>query len=319
MLLGGAAAAWPLAARAQQAGVPVVGFLHPGVPERSTSFVDAFRKGLSETGHVEGRNVAIEYRWAQNNNDRLSELTADLVRRRVAVIAALTAAAALPAKAATTTIPVVFTTAGDPVESGLVTSLNRPGGNVTGYSVMSQQLAGKRLGVLHELMPHATRFALLVNPNSPNVQAETADARAAAATIGRELQIFTASTNAEIDSAFANLVQRRVEAVIVSSQTLFLERRAQLLMLSARHALPTMFSARENVEAGALIGYGPDVLDQYRQAGLYVGRILKGEKPADLPVMRPTKFELVINLQTAKLFGIEVPQTLLVTADELIK
>jgi putative ABC transport system substrate-binding protein len=318
-LLGGAAVTWPLAAWAQQARMPVVGFLHPGAPERNASVAEAFRKGLSETGFVEGRNLAIEYRWAQGNNERLSELTADLVRRRVTVIAALTGAAALRAKAATTTIPVVFASAGDPVANGLVSSFNRPGGNVTGYAAMSQELAGKRLGILHELLPQAMRFALLVSPNSPNVQAETTDAQAAAAAIGRQLEIFTASTSADIDSAFAALVQRRVEAVVVSSQTLFSERRAQLLMLSARHALPTMFSAREMVEAGALIGYGPDTLDPDRQAGLYVGRILKGDKPAELPIIRSTKFELVINLQTAKLFDIAVPPALLATADEVIE
>jgi putative ABC transport system substrate-binding protein len=320
-LLSGAAA-WPLAARAQQrTTMPVVGFLSLGTPERQVqaSYVAAFRKGLSEAGYAEGRNLSIEYRWANNEFGRLPELAADLVRRQVAVIATVGTAAPLAVKALTGTIPIVFSAAGDPVQSGIVTSLNRPGGNITGVSVMSAELGSKRLGLLHALLPRATRFAALINPSSPQADSEIADLRAAAATIGCEIEVFYARTNAEIDTSFANFVQKRADALLASPQFLFGERRPQIIGLAARHALPVIYSSRAAVEIGGLMSYGPDELDPPRQLGIYTGRILKGEKPADLPVMRSTKFELVINLQTAKLVGIEVPPALLALADEVIE
>jgi len=318
-LLGGGAAAWPIAARGQQAAMPVIGYLSVTAPEASQPFIAALRKGLSETGYVEGRNVAIEYRWAHNEHDRLPELAADLVRRQVAVIATSSTPAALAAKAATTTIPIVFSGGADPVQSGLVASLNRPGGNVTGLSSMNTDLIGKRLGILHELLPVAARFAVLVDPNAANAESTITDAQAAAAAIGRQIEVLTASSNREIDAAFASLVQKRIEVLLVSPHTLFFNRRVQLVTLGVRHAAPAIYPTREFVEAGGLMSYGSSVPDIQRQVGIYVGRILKGEKPADLPVVRPTKFELVINLQTARLLGIEVPATLLAIADEVIE
>src|SRR5262245_39943754 len=316
--LGGAVAAWPLEARAQQsAKLPVIGVLGFGWPEASVAA--AFHKGLNETGYSEGRNVAIEFRWAQNDTARLADLAADLVRRQVSVIAALGGTSALAAKAATATIPIVFNTAGDPVQMGLVASLNRPGGNVTGIADLHMQLAVKRLGFLYELLPRATRLALLVNPNSRVVQTEIAEAQAAAAAIGRELDVVSASTSREIDIAFASLVQKRTDGLLVGPHSFFLNRRAQLVTLTARHALPTMFGFREIAEAGGLMSYGASLSDEDRQIGMYVGRVLKGEKPADLPIMQPTKFEFVINLQTARVLGIDVPPTLLSLADEVIE
>jgi putative ABC transport system substrate-binding protein len=313
----GVAAAWPLAARAQQRAMPVIGFLSLGSPGEGGAAVAAFRKGLSEMGYVEGRNVAIEFRWAQNDFSRLPELAADLVRRRVAVIFAGGTAAPLAAKALTSTIPIVFSAAGDPVQSGIVASLNRPGGNVTGISVMDSELGAKRLGLLHELLPLAERFGVLSNPGSALADREIADLRAAATAIGRDIEIFYASTNSEIDTAFANLVQKRIEALVVTPQALFGERRAQIVTLAARHAMPVIHAYRTDVVAGGLMSYGPIAWGANRQVGIYAGRILKGEKPGDLPVMRSTKFEFVINLQTAKLLGIEVSPTLLATADEV--
>jgi len=311
---------WPLAACAQQPAMPVVGYLYAGSPEPSAIQVAAFRKGLSETGYVEGRNVAIEFRWAHNEIDRLPELAADLVRRRVAVIVTPgSVTPALAAKAATTTIPIVFSSGADPVQSGLVASLNRPGGNVTGFSTMSNEIGAKRLGLLHELLPGAARFAVLVNPNSPTAELQIKDAQAAASTIGRQVEILYAGTNSEIDTAFASLVQKRADALLVSSEGFFTNRRVQLVTLAARHAVPAIYHVREFAEAGGLMSYGPSQTDQWRQVGIYVGRILKGEKPADLPVMRPTKFEFIINLQTARLLGITVPPTLLAIADEVIE
>jgi ABC-type uncharacterized transport system substrate-binding protein len=317
-LLGGAAA-WPLAARAQQPAMPVIGVLDFGWPESSTNLVAGFHKGLNETGFIEGRNVGIEFRWAENDNARLTDLAADLVRRQVAVIAAMAGTPALAARAATTTIPVVFNTAGDPVRMGLVASLNRPGGNVTGVANLHMQLAAKRFGFLHELLPRATRLAVLVNPNSRNAQSEVADAQTTASAIGQELDVVTAGTGREIDIAFASLVQRRIEGLLVGPHSFFLNRRAQLLALAARHALPTIFAFREFAEAGGLMSYGSSLRDQHRQIGIYVGRILKGERPADLPVMQASKFEFVINLQTAKALGIDVPPALLALADEVIE
>jgi ABC-type uncharacterized transport system substrate-binding protein len=319
-LLGGAAVSWPLAARAQQPAMPVVGYLYGGSPGASADFVAAFRKGLSDAGYVEGQNVAIEYRWTHNDNDRLPELTADLVRRRVAVIVTPNfIAAALAAKAATTTIPIVFGGGFDPVHAGPVASLNKPGGNATGVSFMSVELGAKRLGLLHELLPGAARLAMLVNPTNPNAEANITEARGAASYIGREIEVLTASTNRDIDTAFASLVQKRADALLVSPEPLFTNRRVQLITLAARHAVPAIYPIREFAEIGGLMSYGPHITDQYRQVGVYTGRILKGEKPADLPILRPTNFEFVINLQTAKILGLEVPPTLIARADEVIE
>jgi putative tryptophan/tyrosine transport system substrate-binding protein len=319
-LLGGAIAAWPLAARAQQPAIPVVGYLYSGSPEPTAHYIAAFRKGLSETGYVEGRNVAIEYRFAHNEIDRLPELASDLVRRRVAVIATPGGPyAVLAAKAATTTIPIVFSTGGDPVQSGLVASFNRPGGNVTGVASMNVELGAKRLGLLHELLPGAARFAVLVDPTSPAAESITTDAQAAASAVGRQIEVLTAGTNREIDTAFASLVQKRADAVLVGPHPLFNNRRVQIVTLAARHAVPTIYTNREFAEVGGLMSYGASQTDQFRQVGIYTGRILKGEKPADLPVMQPTRFEFVINLQTARTLGITVAATLLALADEVIE
>jgi putative ABC transport system substrate-binding protein len=319
-LLGGAAIAWPLAARAQQPGLPVIGFLNSASPEMQAHPVEAFRKGLSETGYVEGRNVAIEYRWAHNDSDRLPELAADLVRRRVAVIVAPgSAQTALAAKAATATIPIVFQTGADPVTLGLVASLNRPGGNVTGVSSMNADLDAKRLGLLHELLPGAARFAVVLNPKSPVTEAQIRELQTAAATISRQVEIFYASTIPEIDTAFASLVQKQAAAVLFTANVLLFALRAEVATAVARHAVPAVYWDRALVEAGGLMSYGTDSADQYLQTGLYTGRILKGEKPADLPIMRATKFELVINRQTAKALGLTVPPGLLALADEVIE
>jgi putative ABC transport system substrate-binding protein len=320
-LLGGAAATWPLAARAQQpASIPVVGYVHSDSPQPVAGLLAAFREGLSETGYVEGQNVAIEYRWAENDLSRIPELVADLVRRRVAVIAAPgSSAAALAAQAATTTIPIVFSLGLDPVQLGLVASLNRPGGNITGVNSMSNELAAKRLGLLHELLPAATRFAVLVNPKNPTTESLKKDVEAAAALNGSQIEFFTASSGADIDTAFASLVQKRADALLVHPDNLFINRRVQLTTLAARHAVPTIYPLRPDAEAGGLMSYGTKLADAHRQAGVYTGRILKGAKPADLPVVQPTKFEFVINLQTAKTIGLTVPATLLARADEVIE
>jgi putative ABC transport system substrate-binding protein len=322
-LLGGAAVAWPLAARAQQRALPVIGYLNAGSPEANRDGLPAFRKGLSETGYVEGQNVAIEYRWAEGHYDRLPDLANDLVRRRVAVIVTpLSAAATFAAKAATSTIPIVFSTGIDPVQAGLVLTLNRPGGNVTGFVTMNNEIGPKRLQLLHELIPAAARFAVLVNPATPLVtEPVIKDLQAAASAIGRPIEILAAGTNRDIDAAFANLVQKRVDALLVGPDLFFSTRRAQILTLAARHAVPTIYAGREVAEAGGLMSYGPNLSesDPYRYAGIYTGRVLKGEKPADLPVARPTKFEFVINLQTARILGIDVPATLLAQADEVIE
>jgi putative ABC transport system substrate-binding protein len=318
--LVGIAAAWPLAARAQQRGLPVVGFLSVGAPEGVGIDNPAlFRKGLSETGFFEDRNVTIEYRFANNAGvERLTELAADLVGRRVTVIAASGLAAAVAAKAATATIPIVFRTGNDPVQYGLAASFNRPGGNVTGINDIGADLAGKRLGLLHELLPGASRFAALVAPGRVTESA-VAEVTAAASAIGRSIEVITASTNREIDTAFASLVQKRIDALWVDTGSLFASRRAQLVTLAAYHRLPAIYPARVYVEVGGLMSYGTDILDSVRQVGVYTGRILKGEKPSDLPVMQPTKFELVINLGTAKALGLTVPPTLLALADEVIE
>jgi ABC-type uncharacterized transport system substrate-binding protein len=319
-LIGGAVAAWPLPARAQQPAMPVVGYLDTGSPDLDADLVRAFRQGLSETGYVEGRNVAIEYRWTQGESARLPELAADLVRRRMAVIVAVGGPQGpLAAKAATATIPIVFGMGGDPVQSGLVASINRPGGNVTGVSSMRGELSAKRLGLLHEMVPGAARFAVLVDPNSTAAESSVKDLRAAALAIGRPIEVLTAGTNRDIDTAFASLVQKRADALWVQDGALFANRRVQIVTLAARHAVPAIYGDRNLTEAGGLMSYGPNLADDRRQIGIYTGRILKGEKPADLPVMRPTKFELIINRQTARTLGIDIPPTLLALADEVFE
>jgi putative ABC transport system substrate-binding protein len=318
-LLGGAAVAWPLAARAQQA-MPVIGYLYSGAPETSAVFLAAFRKGLSELGFSEGRNVEIEYRWALNEPERLPELAADLVSRRVAVIVSPgTPASALAAKAATSTIPIVFRTGSDPVQLGLVATLNRPGGNITGVTAMTWEIGTKRVGLLHELLPGAARFAGLVDRTDLFSDSLISDLQAAASTIGRQIDFVTVSSSRQIDTAFASLVQKRPDALLVVPQGLFINRRVQLVTLATRHALPAIYPAREFAEIGGLMSYGSSPTDQYRQAGIYTGRVLKGEKPADLPILRASKFELVINLPTARALGLEVPATLLARADEVIE
>jgi putative ABC transport system substrate-binding protein len=319
-LLGGTAATWPLAAGAQQGALPVIGLLHPGSPEANARFIAGFRKGLAETGHVEGRNVSIEYRWGHGEITRLPELTADLVRRAASVIVTPGGvAAALAAKAATATIPIVFVIGADPVQAGLVASLNRPGGNVTGITSMNSGLAAKQLGLLHQLLQRDARFAVLVNSSNPQIRLALADVQAAAAAMGHPLDIVTATTNREITLAFKEAVQKRADAILISPDPLFASRPVQLATLAARHAMPAIYALREFAEAGGLISYGSNFTDLYRQAGTYVARILKGEKPADLPILQATKFELVINLQTAEALGLEVPATVLALADEVIE
>ena len=320
-LLSGAAVARPLAARAQQPAMLVIGYLYAGFPEPSAHLVAAFRKGLSETGYVEGQNVAIEFRWAEGRYDRLPELAADLVRRRVAVIATPGAAAgALAAKAATATIPIVFAIGSDPVQIGLVASLNRPGGNVTGVSEMAWELMNKRLELLHALLPGAMRFAVLVNSTNLGSEVVTIkDMQAAAAAIGLQVEVFYASNNRDIDTAIASLVQKRASALLIGPDVLFANRRLQLVTRTVREAMPAIFPFREDAEAGGLMSYGASLTDRNRQAGMYTGRVLKGEKPADLPVLRATKFEFVINLQTAKVLGLDVPAQLLALADQVIE
>jgi putative tryptophan/tyrosine transport system substrate-binding protein len=311
---------WPLAARAQQPAMPDVGYLYAGAPEASAYLVAAFRKGLSKTGYVEGQNVAIEYSWTHNEFDRLPALAADLVRRQVTVIAAPgSAAAAVAAKAATATIPVVFSGGADPVQAGLVASLNRPGGNVTGVTTMNAEAGTKRLGLLHELLPHAVRFAVLVNPINSLTEPFVTDLRAAAAVFGAQIDVFNCSTIGEINTAFVSLAQRQTDALVVGVDTLFLNRRVQVATLAAHHRLPAIYTLREQTEVGGLMSYGSSFTDLFRQTGIYVGRVLKGEKPADLPVLRASKFEFVINLQTAKTLGLDVPPTLLARADEVIE
>ena len=320
-IFGSAAATWPLAARAQQPAMPVVvGYLYVATPEAHASRLAAFRKGLSETGYVEGRNVAIEYRWAHNDTARLPGLVADLVNRPVTVIAAGDLPSALAAKAASTAIPIVFETAADPVQAGLVASLNRPEANVTGVTNTGGELGAKRFGILRELLPGAARFAVLVNPNNPFLaEAWIKDTQSAAAAIGVQLEILRASTQREIDAAFTSIAQNRIDALVVMPDNLFGTRRVQFATQAARHAVPAIYSNREYAEVGGLMSYGTNILDAYRQLGAYVGRILKGEKPANMPVLQPTKFEFVINLQTAKVLGLTVPPTLLATADEVIE
>jgi putative ABC transport system substrate-binding protein len=319
-LLGGTAASWPLAARAQQPALPVIGYLSSAPADTQAFRVAEFKQGLKEAGYVEGQNAAIEYRWAGDQIEHLPALAADLVQHRVRVIAALgSPTSAIAAKAATATIPIVFATGGDPVGLGLVASLNRPGGNITGVSFLNTALASKRLELLHELVPTASTIGLLVDPTNPNNESETSYMLAAASAMGRKLVVVKASTEREVDAAFASLVQQRADALIVAAQAFFVGRQDQLLALTQRHALPATYDRREVVAAGGLISYGASISDAYRQGGLYTGRILKGEKPADLPVMQSTRFELVINLKTAKTLGLIVPPNLLAIADEVIE
>ena len=318
--LGGVAAAWPLAARAQQAGMPVIGFLGSESPNQFVGRLRAFRQGLYEVGFVDGRNVAIEYRWAESQYDRLRGLATDLVRRQVTVVVATTTPATLTAKAATTTIPVVFLTGIDPVEAGLVASLNRPGGNLTGVANLSVEVGSKQLELLHELVPTATVIALLVNPTN-RILAETLsrDLQAAGRAISQQIRIVSAGTERDIDTIFADLVQQGVGALVVGNDPFFNARPDQLVALAAGHAVPAIYPYREFATAGGLMSYGSNFADTYRLVGVYTGRILKGEKPADLPVQQSTKVELILNLKTAKALGITFPISLLGRADEVIE
>jgi putative ABC transport system substrate-binding protein len=319
-LLGGATA-WSLAARAQQPAVPVpvIGLLHAGAPEESASRIASFRQGLSKTGYEEGRNLAIDYRWADGQYDRLPALAAELVRRPVSVLVGTTTPAALAAKAATTTIPIVFTTGGDPVALGLVASLNRPGSNVTGATLLARVLTAKQLGLLHELVPQVAIMGFLVNPSDANAEASISDIHAAADALGLRLIVLKAGTDDQIDAAFAALIQQRVGALVVDGDPFILSRRDKVLAHAQRGSIPAIYAFREYVVAGGLMSYAPNLSDAYRQAGIYAGRILKGEKPADLPVVQATKFDLAINLKTAKLLGLKVPLTLEGAADEVIE
>jgi len=319
-LAGGAVVAWPLVARAQQPAMPMVGYMHGGTRDYETlRHADAFRQGLSETGYIEDQNIAIEYRWAEDHYDRLPGLAADLVRLKVTVIAAAGTPAALAAKAATAVIPIVFETAGDPVTLGLVASLNQPGRNVTGVTQLNSELVPKRLGLLHDLIPTAKIIGLLVNQKDPRAETQSSDMQEAARALGLQIHILNASTEAEIDTAFASLVQLRAGALIVGTGNFFTTRREQLAALAARHRVPAIYQYGHFVAAGGLMSYGASLTEAYRLAGIYTGRILKGDKPADLPVARPTKFELVINLKTASALGLTIPPGVLAIADEVIE
>ena len=318
-ILGGGAAAWPPAAPAQQPAIPVIGFLNGASYELSAHLVRAFHQGLTETGYVEGRNVAFEYRSADGQYDRLPALAADLVSRKVSVIAATGTPTGLPAKAATTTIPIVFVTGSDPVEQGLVASLNRPGGNLTGATTLAVELGQKRLELLHELVPKATLIGVLVNPTGPNLQTVSRDLRAAARTVGRPIHVLHASTERDFDTVFATLLRLRAGGLVIGTDTFFNSQSRKLAALTLRHAVPAIYQYREFAAAGGLMSYAGSITDAYRLVGVYTGRILKGEKPSDLPVQRSTKTELFINLKTAKALGLTIPQSVLERADEVIQ
>jgi putative ABC transport system substrate-binding protein len=317
-MLGGAAAAWPLAAWAQQ--TILVGFLSPGSPESSSFLVTAFGEGLKEASYTEGKNVNIEYRWARGHYDQLESLAADLVRQQVAVIAATGGTiSAQAAKAATSTTPIVFNVGDDPIQSGLVASFNRPGGNITGVNTLSPALEAKRLGLLRELLGGTAIVAVLLNATNPDAGPQRRDMNAAATALGQELRFFYASNETDLDIAFASLVQQRAEALLVGNDVFFTNRREQIVALAARHAVPTVYAFRQFAESGGLMSYSTNLIEVYRQIGVYVGRVLKGEKPADLPVVQPTKFELVINLKTAKALRLTIADKLLALADEVIE
>ena len=317
--LGGAAMFAPHPVRAQQRAMPVVGCLSPASPDLNANRVHAFRLGLKDSGYIEGTNVTIEYRWANNQFDRLPALAADLVDRRAAAIFARSPPAVRAAMAATATVPIIFSIGEDPVQEGLVQSFNRPGGNITGFSDFNNQLAGKRLGLMLDAFPKATTFGLLVNPNQPNAEPDTKDMQAAADARGQPLRVLTARTERDLETAFAAMGQLGVAALFVNIDFFFLQQREKIVALAARHAMPTVYSQREFVAAGGLMSYGTDIAEGYRQSGIYVGRILKGAKPAELPVQRATKFEMIINLKTAKALGLELHPQLLATADEVIE
>jgi ABC-type uncharacterized transport system substrate-binding protein len=317
-LLGGAAVAWPLAARAQQAAMPVIGWMSGRSPEDSAHLLAAFREGLRETGFVEGQNISIEYRWALGAYARLPALASDLVSRGVAVLVGV-GGAAVAAKQATSTIPIVFGMGGDPIKAGLVNSFNRPGGNATGYTLLTTEMEPKRVGLLHELLPGIALIGALVNPNFPPAVRQLQDIEEATRTIKQKLFVAKASNDMELDAALASLVHAGVKAVLVAADPYFDTRRNQIIAFAAGNRIPAIYQFREYAVAGGLISYGPSITDSYRQAGVYAGRILKGVKPADLPVLQPTKFELVINLQTAKALGLDVPNSIQLLADEVIE
>jgi putative ABC transport system substrate-binding protein len=320
VLVGGSLAPWPLLARAQQPAIPLVGFLHSSRPGAFSQQVEALRQALKGGGFIEGQNVAIEFRWAEDQYDRLPALAAELVRRRVAVIfAAGGNVSAVAAKAATSTIPIVFPAVTDPVKGGLVASLNRPGGNITGMAAFTAELDAKRIELLRELVPQAERIGALLNPNRPNPEVQLKDVQAAAQSAGRQLIVLNARTDSDIDAAFEMLIQQRGQALLVTADPFLTSRQGQIVALAARHAIPTIYPWRDFIPAGGLVSYSTSLAGAYRQAGSYVVRILKGEKPADLPVLQPTKFELAINLKTANALGLVVPPSLLARADEVIE
>ena len=320
-VIAGSAAAWPLAARAQQPLMPVVGFLNAASAEGYTRQLTAFLKGLGEAGYVDGRNVTIEYRWADGRSDRLPAMVADLVQRQVAVIAATSTPASLAAKASTTTVPIVFETGADPVRLGLVANLNRPGGNITGVTQLSQEVAPKRLQMLHELLPMATSIALLINPSEPTAaETQSRDVLSAARNLGLELHVLNASSESDLDGVFAEVTKMRVGGLVIGGSPFFTSRTKQLGALALRHAVPTVYSYREFAMAGGLLSYGADIADAYHLVGNYTGRILKGDKPGDLPIQQATtKVEMYINLKTAKALGVSIPNTLIGRADEVIE